>query len=98
VSSSLLINGTTITLYDADELDELEFFHIKLARHDVIYAEGAPWEALMNIDENAVNFAGYLRRHGDLVTSEISVRAAAENRPPPERNTVASAQRHLALD
>ncbi len=71
VSASLLINGTTITLHDARELDELEFFHIKLARHDVIYAEGAPCETLMNVDENAVNFAGYLRQHGDLITKEI---------------------------
>src|SRR5271167_598533 len=37
-----LINGATITLYDARALDELEFFHIKLERHDVIYAEGTP--------------------------------------------------------
>ncbi len=35
------INGTTITLYDARALDELEFFHIKLNLHDVIYAEGS---------------------------------------------------------
>jgi Hint domain len=71
VSANLLINGTTITLYDARELDELEFFHVKLARHDVIYAEGAPCETLMTVDENAVNFAGYLRQHGDLITKEI---------------------------
>jgi hypothetical protein len=39
-----LINGTTITRYEAREYDELEFFHIKLESHDVIYAEGAPAE------------------------------------------------------
>ena len=59
-----LVNGTTITLYDARELDELEFFHIKLERHNVIYAEGAPCETVMHVDENAVNFAEYLRRYG----------------------------------
>jgi hypothetical protein len=59
-----LINGTTITLYDAGELDELEFFHIKLELHDVIYAEGAPCETLLSVDENAVNFAEYLRQYG----------------------------------
>jgi Hint domain len=59
-----LINGTTITLYDADALDELEFFHIKLERHDVIYAQGAPCETLLSVDENAVNFAEYLRQYG----------------------------------
>jgi hypothetical protein len=59
-----LINDTTITLYDAGELDELEFFHIKLELHDVIYAEGAPCETLLSVDENAVNFAEYLRQYG----------------------------------
>ena len=59
-----LINGTTITLYDAGELDELEFFHIKLELHDVIYAEEAPCETLVTVDENAVNFAEYIRQYG----------------------------------
>jgi hypothetical protein len=56
-----LINGTTIARYDADRLDELEFFHIKLEHHDVIWAEAAPCETLLEVDENAVNFAEYLR-------------------------------------
>ncbi len=65
VAAGNLINDTTITRYDARELDELEFFHIKLERHDVIYAEGTPCETLFNVDENAVNFAEYLREYGD---------------------------------
>jgi len=59
-----LINGTTITIYDAGELDELEFFHIKLELHDVIYAEEALCETLVTVDENAVNFAEYIRQYG----------------------------------
>jgi Hint domain len=59
-----LINGTTITMYDPSMLDELGYFHIKLQRHDVIYAEGAPCETLLIVDENAVNFAEYLRQYG----------------------------------
>lgn len=59
-----LVNDTTIALYDARALDELEFFHIKLAAHDVIYAEGAPCETLLNVDENADNFVEYLRKYG----------------------------------
>jgi hypothetical protein len=51
VTAGSLINGMTIMLYDARELDELEFFHIKLARHDVIYAAGAPCETLLDVDE-----------------------------------------------
>jgi hypothetical protein len=59
-----LINGTTITIYDASDLDKLEYFHIKLQHHDVIYAEGAPCETLLIVDENAVNFTEYLREYG----------------------------------
>ncbi len=65
-----LINGTTIVLYDANELDELEFFHVKLESHDVIYAEGAPCETLLTVDENAVNFAEYLRMYGPPTGNE----------------------------
>jgi hypothetical protein len=64
VAAGNLINSTTITRCDARELDELEFFHIKLERHDVIYAAGAPCETLLNVDENAANFAEYFRRYG----------------------------------
>ena len=39
VSAGSLINEMTITLYAARELNELEFFHIKLDSHDVIHAE-----------------------------------------------------------
>jgi len=70
VTAGSLINGTTITLHDASEHNELEFFHIKLARHNVIYAEGVPCETVMNFDESAVNFAEYLRRYGPPTTQE----------------------------
>ena len=66
-----LVNGTTITLYDASEHNELEFFHVELARHDVIYAEGAPCETEMKGDESAVNFARYLRQDALLATQEV---------------------------
>jgi hypothetical protein len=45
-----LINGTTVTLYDALGLNELEFFHVKLECHDVIYAEGAACETEFGVD------------------------------------------------
>jgi hypothetical protein len=63
VPAEALINGATVTRYEP-ESDELEFFHIKLESHDVIYAEGAPAETLVNVDETFVNFADYLRRYG----------------------------------
>jgi Hint domain len=70
VTAGSLINGKTITLYDARELSELKLFHIKLARHNVIYAEGAPCETLINLDERAVNFSEYFRRYGPPATQE----------------------------
>ena len=69
VTAGSLINGTTITLYDASEHNELEFFHIKLARHNAIYAEGIPCETAMKRAEDAVNFAEYFRQDG-LPTSQ----------------------------
>jgi len=69
VTAGSLVNGTTITLYDASEHNELEFFHIKLARHNAIYAEGTPCETVIKRDEDAVDFAGYLRQDG-LPTSQ----------------------------
>ena len=70
VPAEVLINGTTITRYEARKYDELEFFHIKLETHDVVYAEGAPAETLLNVEESAVNFADYFRRYGTPTRDE----------------------------
>jgi hypothetical protein len=70
VTAGSLINGTTITIYDPRQLVELEFFHIKLERHNAIYAEGAPCETMINVEESAVNFAEYLRHYGPPTTQE----------------------------
>jgi hypothetical protein len=70
VRAEMLINGATIIRDEALEYDELQFFHIKLESHDVIYAEGAPAETLLNVEESAVNFADYSRRYGTAVTDE----------------------------
>lgn len=66
-----LVNGTSIALYDANEFDELEFFHIKLESHDVIYAEGAPCETLLKVSEASLNFADYLRQYGTPEIDEL---------------------------
>ncbi len=70
VPAEMLINGTTITRYEAREYEEMEFFHVKLESHDVVYAEGVPTETLLNVDESFVNFADYLRRYGTPATEE----------------------------
>jgi hypothetical protein len=54
---------------------ELEFFNIKLESHDVIYAESAPVETLLEVGECAVNFSGYLRKYG--ISKTDAVRCAA---------------------
>lgn len=64
VPAGSLINGTTIALYAADECDELEFFQVKLDTHDVIYAEGAPCETLLGVNETVNNFAEYVQKYG----------------------------------
>ena len=99
VPAELLINGTTITRYAAREYDELEFFHIKLETHDVIYAEGAPArDADRMSQESAVNFADYLRRYGTAATRRGSLRPAYSYLGRAPRIGVEIPQRSLALD
>lgn len=64
VPAGCLINGRTITLDKATECQELEFYHVKLENHDVIDAEGAPCETLLEVSEDAANFAEHYREHG----------------------------------
>ena len=69
VPAEKLIDGTTVTRSEPQG-DEMEFFHIRFESHDVIYAEGAPAETLLNVTESAVNFAEYLRQYGMPATEE----------------------------
>jgi Hint domain len=69
-----LIDGSSIALHSAAELSELEYLHVKLARHDLILAEGATSETLL-VDSGNVerfdNFVEYLRLFGKNTTEEI---------------------------
>jgi hypothetical protein len=64
IPAGCLVNDRTISLDPADARDQLEFFHLKLETHDVIYAEGAPCETLLQVDETMSNFATYFRSYG----------------------------------
>ena len=64
VAAGSLVNGSTIAIHDASEMDTLEYFNIKLERHDVIFAQGAACETLLNVREHALNFAEYTRLYG----------------------------------
>jgi hypothetical protein len=60
-----LVNGTTVALDSAGERLELEYFHIHLAEHDVILAEGVECETLALGDfEKFDNFVEYERLYG----------------------------------
>jgi Hint domain len=63
-----LINGSTIARVGATHLREIEYFHVKLESHSIIYAEGAACETLQAV--NAVNsekreFEEYRRLYGE---------------------------------
>ena len=63
-----LINDSTITRVDALPLREIEYFHIKLDRHSVIYAEGAACEtlrAITAVNSDSVEFEEYRRLYGE---------------------------------
>ena len=66
-----LLNGDTISLDAAEDFDALEFFHIKLETHDVIFAANTPCETLLGVNENARNFASYTRLYGEPRTDEV---------------------------
>ena len=83
--AEMLINGTTISRHEASETDELEYFHIKLESHDVIYAEGAPAETLCSVDESAVNFAEYFRQYGMPKIEENALRSGHPRSRPVSR-------------
>ena len=98
VPAELLINGTTITRYEAREYDELEFFHIKLESHDVIYAEGAPAETLLRCRR----MRGQFRRVPSPIRNASNRRGSLRPAYPylgrAHRIDVETPQRSLALD
>ena len=61
-----LINGTSITPAVPEGMTDIEYFHIELPTHEVILAEGAPVETLLNTHgrEHFTNFVEYERLYG----------------------------------
>lgn len=63
-----LLNDSTIARFGAIHLTEIEYFHIKLDRHSVIYAEGAGCEtlrAVTAVNSEIAEFEEYRRLHGE---------------------------------
>jgi Hint domain-containing protein len=42
-----LVNGSTITFADTDNCEAIEYFHIEMENHEVVFAEGTPAETLL---------------------------------------------------
>jgi hypothetical protein len=61
-----LINGSTIARVNGIHLREIEYFHFKLERHSVIYAEGAACETLRAVTAtDNLEFEEYRRLYGE---------------------------------
>jgi uncharacterized protein (TIGR01370 family) len=52
VQAEHLVNGATIA--QAENAEQVEYFHIELETHDVIFAEGAPAESYVECDNRAM--------------------------------------------
>jgi hypothetical protein len=61
-----LVNGRSIALTTMDDRAVIDYFHIELETHEVIFAEGAPAETLLitNDREDFANFVEYERLYG----------------------------------
>jgi hypothetical protein len=58
VTASLLVNGQTVARVNCEDIDTLTYYHIELADHDVVLANGVPTETLQ-ANENRKRFDNY---------------------------------------
>lgn len=49
IPAGFLVNGRTITIDHMVDAEQFEYFHIELAEHDVVLAEGAPCETFVQV-------------------------------------------------
>ena len=66
IPAGKLLNGTTINR--AENIDVVQYFHIELPRHAVLYAEGAPTESFLDTGNRNMfaNVLSYLELGHDL--------------------------------
>jgi hypothetical protein len=66
IAVEYLVNGRSVTPAKMDDSDVIEYFHVELETHEVIFAEGAPAETLLLTDgrEEFANFVEYERLYG----------------------------------
>jgi hypothetical protein len=94
-----LVNGTSIVLEAADGHDTLDFFHIALAQHDVLDAEGAPCESLLDpLGESCLPMLSFGGGRGELRSRLRSAAAGViDRRQPIDRVRDALEERGLVL-
>ena len=68
IPAGKLLNGSSITR--AEEFDVVQYFHVELPRHAVLYAEGAPAESFLDAGNRNMfaNVLSYLELGHDLDT------------------------------
>lgn len=59
-----LVNGTSIVQAMPEGVEEIEYFHIELETHEVIFAEGVAAETLLVMKDREA-FAGLIRKKFD---------------------------------
>src|SRR5262249_22086265 len=66
ITVEMLVNGRSIAPAMMDDRDVLDYFHIELGTHEVIFAEGTPAETLLVTSdrEHFSNFVEYERLYG----------------------------------
>jgi hypothetical protein len=67
VPADFLVNGGSIAAAPVDQLDGLNYLHIELDSHEIIFAEGLPVETFAGGRgrEEFSNFADYARLYGE---------------------------------
>ncbi len=66
VPASALVNGVSIV--QLDEVEQVDYFHLELDTHDVLFAEGTPAESFVDDDSRGMfhNAAEYRALHPDI--------------------------------
>jgi hypothetical protein len=66
IPAERLVSGRSIVQTDSDDSHVIDYFHISLETHQVVFAEGAPAETLLVTigRKHFANFAEYERRYG----------------------------------
>ncbi len=79
IPAKVLINGSTIT---QEPVARVEYYHVELARHDLLLAEGLPTESYLDTGDRASfeNGGGAMILHPDFARWAWDARACAELR------------------